>query len=149
MSDTMKRMWTDRQIRSMAGDTAKTLIEAGQTENAKPVYCHPINCNFQREGTTLFAFSCLIFNNDDTPFTEETFFAYCKDLFDENPNAVLLASGFVTTRAIACVEDGEDATKIQLASHNSGGTTIDFWSFTLANMTEGNHSFTDGVNKIN
>lgn len=59
MSDTMKRMWTDRQIRALAADTAEQIIEAGETENAKPVYCHPLEIYL----ANVLIFTALIFNN--------------------------------------------------------------------------------------
>ena len=70
---TCKRMWTDREIRSMADESAKIRIEAGLTENAKPVYCHPV---LLYNGSAQNRMMCLIFNNDDTPFTNESLFEY-------------------------------------------------------------------------
>ena len=79
---TCKRMWTDREIRSMADESAKIRIEAGLTENAKPIYCHPIAIydTSNADTTKRFMFTCLIFNNDDKPFTKDSFYAFVRDI---------------------------------------------------------------------
>ena len=73
---TMKRMWTDREIRSMADASAKIRIEAGQTSNAKPIYFHPIRLDIVGEsaGQTfrVKSGSITILNNSSSPINTFT-----------------------------------------------------------------------------
>ena len=68
---TCKRMWTDRAIRSMADESAKIRIEAGQTENAKPIYFHPIRFNISGSSggqeINVVSGSIMILNNSSEP----------------------------------------------------------------------------------
>ena len=58
----MKRMHTDREIYSMADKKAKQRIEAGLTENAKPIYVHPLEIGL---ADTLLL-TALVMNNENT-----------------------------------------------------------------------------------
>ena len=75
----MKRMWTDREIRALAGDTAKTLIESGLVENAKPIYWHSCNLKRVSSGTLLIYLDFIIVNNSPTALTKETLIAWLND----------------------------------------------------------------------
>ena len=69
----MKRMWSKGQVKNLS----KEVIESGLVENAKPIYCHPLDINF----TSGSRVGCLIFNNDPTPFTSSTFADYIEELY--------------------------------------------------------------------
>ena len=150
MSDTMKRMWTDREIRAKADESAKIRIEAGQTENAKPIYCHPITIT----SSTSDIITCLIFNNDATPFTKSTFADWLLALFAKIDDVVrVMASGsFIigTTTFISSFIGVIAADTIAIygakASDGSGaaktiGSKSDFETYVS--------NFYDSVNKIN
>ena len=76
---TCKRMWTDRQIYSMADQKAKERIEAGQTSNAKPIYWHSCNLKRVSSGTLLIYLDFIIVNNSQTPITKESLLAWLND----------------------------------------------------------------------
>ena len=76
---TCKRMWTDREIRSMADESAKIRIEAGQTENAKPLYWHTIRLyKGKSESYTAFDAQVIIINNTADPIDLTAFTALTK-----------------------------------------------------------------------
>lgn len=148
---TCKRMWTDREIRSMAGDTAKTLIEAGQTENAKPIYLHPITINYGG----LSILTMLIFNNDDSAFTRESLVAYLKDSKTKGRylvnGALFNASYYLSPAYCAIASSGTEEGKLILIgidstgyTHSSATDPINFESIISDSGT-----FVDEVNKIN
>lgn len=70
------------------------VIEGGTLENAKPIYCHPIT--LLRSGSSTLGnlrLTCLIFNNNSTPFTLASFKKWLDDLTDAISNARIMVSG--------------------------------------------------------
>ena len=83
----------------MADDSAKIRIEAGQTSNAKPIYCHPVrfDVNGSSGGQSILVKrgSVLILTNDGTPFTTTSLMSFlyehretmdiscCVDFYDD------------------------------------------------------------------
>ena len=55
----MRRMFSLKQLQEIADSEVKSLVEGGTLENAKPVYCHPVELYKTATGTLC----CLIFNN--------------------------------------------------------------------------------------
>lgn len=129
------------------------LVNADKIDNAKPIYCHPIYCTFNRirEGNSvLMTFTCLIFNNDATPFTADTFFDWVKALFTAHPNASIMASGYVEGNPISRIQDGIGSNlQLQVPRIESGSYVNQFWNFIKTDLTLETSVFIDGVNKIN
>ena len=154
---TCKRMWTEREIRSKASNEAKKLIEAGQTENAKPIYCHPIFFDFVgKEGTAFegrrYHATCLILNNSETAFTLESFVNYVQNLCDTY-DAKIMITGMCFYDNISiintCIKN------IVVGNAGIYGLKIgtndeDYVAFeVIADSDSGTTTFSDGVNKIN
>lgn len=130
-------------------------IENGNVEipNAKPIYCHPIYCTFKRlreNVSILMTFTCLIFNNDETPFTADTFFDWVKALFTDYPNASIMASGYVENAPVSRIQNGFGSNlQLQVPQFESGSYVNQFWNFIKTDLTLESTVFIDGVNKIN
>lgn len=128
-------------------DITATVINGEENPSVKPVYCHPINFQYSTSGGRVYFISCLIFNNDSTPFTSDSWFDYVMGLITDY-GAIIMASGAVWSGTKALV-----ATNI--SDNGSGGMAIrglldgttDFYSITKPDLRDG--TFTDGVNKIN
>ena len=150
----MKRMWSKNELKDQADARVKALVEGGTLENAKPIYCHPITIQCNGE-TIKCRLTCLIFNNDSTPFTLDSFKAYVDALY---------ASVSDTIRIMMSGAYNVVGTKIIIASHFSRGAPDSSYSINGLKETSGsldnyNNVFnvvfpegttlTDGVNKIN
>ena len=148
----MRRMFSLKQLQEIADSEVKSLVEGGTLENAKPIYCHP--CTILTDITSgeyagrKYYLTCLIFNNNSTAFTLATFKDYVNELC-ENYDARIMTSGGLydpisekTTIATAMIWNGEQVVIQGMESNNIN-------SFGLATLTNGNTTFTDGVNKIN
>ena len=121
---------------------------AYSVENAKPVYCHPIRGSFTRQDNMLFTFTCLIFNNSSTAFTTSTFFDWILALFEEYPDASIMASGYIDNMPISRIYKGSGSSVFFEKPKLSDGVYVnDYNSMTLGDLNTG--SFVDGVNKIN
>lgn len=150
----MKRMWSKKEIKQFADERIETLVEGGTLDNAKPIYCHPcfVNCTFTEGEYTgrKYLFTCLIFNNDDTPFTLETFISYVNDLC-VNYGAKIMISGAmydnINSIIATCIEYDAIYAQVVLKGLVSGSANIGVVGFTT--MTADNTIFVDGVNKIN
>ena len=149
----MKRMWTDRQIRSMADESAKIRIEAGQTENAKPIYCHPINLGF-KDASNEFNITCLIFNNDKDAMTFADFCKYVSelDLTTDSLGKVMASGYFVSGGTVfptsyIYYNTGSSLSVIVNSPSEISSRGISFPKATFEAMTPS--LFSDGVNKIN
>lgn len=141
---TCKRMWTDREIRSMAGDTAKTLIEAGQTENAKPIYYHGLE--MYRSGTNVFYMHIL--NNDPTPIDTLTKLLNWFQSFGDKKviaqgNGLAIIEG--TNYQILSIYKPANSNKLNMIASASSGYTI----LNEIELSTYFDTYTDGVNKIN
>ena len=145
---TCKRVWSDRQIRSMADESAKIRIEAGLTENAKPIYCHPISIS----KSNVCYITCLIFNNSTTAFTLTTFKKYIDDLKEKVEVVRIMASGFYKTETeviiMSLIGKYENVYMISGGNASTGASTgKDSADFTAVIPSDA--TFNDGVNKIN
>lgn len=124
------------------------MVESGELENAKPIYCHPIQVKYT-SGSRVYFFSCLIFNNDETAFTYETFYDYVLNLI-LTYNAVIMSSGSVwggTKLTIATCIKNNYADGIGLFGLEPDGTE-NYYTVSKSDLS-GASIFTDGVNKIN
>ena len=145
----MRRMYSEKQIDSQI----KEVIECGQVDNAKPIYCHPLTITNNDRNARL---TCLIFNNDPTPFTLSSFVDYIDALFEQVGATVrIMTSG--------CYALGETFDTIVVASYFAKRTGQYFFSGQKADgtgygeMVFGSKEylvayfseFSDGVNKIN
>ena len=145
---TCKRMWTDREVRSMADESAKIRIEAGQTSNAKPIYLHPITVEFNNGEANVGRITMMIFNNSATPFEDmSALLTYIRSL--ELVNARIMVSGGINdvTRSeivIASVMDVDSS-----YARIYGITTSGLKSTGLIVNTDDVNFFDDAVNKIN
>lgn len=130
-----------------ASKVADELEKAGA--GVKPLYCHPIYVTYARTAQVVGTFTCLIFNNDNTPFTAETFLAWAIALFTEYPNASIMASGYVGALPISRIKihpnDPTSAVALEAALEDGSGNN--YYTLNATELAKG--SLTDGVNKIN
>lgn len=151
----MKRMWTERDIRSKASNEAKKLIELGQTSNAKPIYCHPVTLADNSVGSSQTSkIGCLIFNNDATPFTLATFIDYLDELYTQVGGTIriITTGGFTDSSnnvAIAAYMGKVSPTSYYLSGLKNNGAGEVYMTFTKEQLTAYINYFYDGVNKIN
>ena len=125
---------------------AKDVIKSGLVENAKPIYVHPITILGSGPSASN-RLTCLIFNNDDTPFTKESFISFVKALSQQvegNISRIMTSGSWIS---------GEVIYPVAYIFSNDGGTV----NVTYASSSTGiegfindnSTSFNDGVNKIN
>lgn len=134
----------------------KSTIEGGTLDNAKPVYCHPLQLT-RISGTTQFAITCLIFNNDPTPFTLSTLKEWLDNVYLlSGESVILMASGYYKN-------DSDEITsmsyiyksKVTLNYGVAGGQYNSLVIHSVASLNfndifdSDNTTFVDGVNKIN
>ena len=81
----MRRMYSENQLDSII----KEQVEGGTLSNAKPIYCHPINIGYGSWFITM-----LIFNNDPTPFTFQTFTNWLLELKQKVSIVRIMTSGY-------------------------------------------------------
>lgn len=124
-------------------------ISGGNVDNAKPIYCHPIQLQYNVTEQNGYI-TCLIFNNDSTPFTFTSWYDYVNNLIT-NYGAVIMCSG-----ALGFLIEGFDviATCIKLSVTNTlaiHGIRTDNHNFSYYTIYRETVPllFTDGVNKIN
>ena len=145
----MKRMFTEREIRSLADESAKIRIEAGQTENAKPLYYHGIE--IYSAGTT-FLITMAIIDNDPTAYTWTRLKQWIQGI---DANVLINANGFYNPNS-------EGVTNLISIYHAKGSATLsvngndnscDFVSttktFTEWDAILGAATMHDRVNKLN
>lgn len=131
-------------------DIVQTSDEVYDVANAKPIYCHPIFCSFYRQvDEEVVTFTCLIFNNSPTVFTKDTFLTWAINLFNEIPNASIMASGYKGLRPASRLKkhptSPTDSVAIEVVTTDASGN--DYYSVNLNDMATA--TFIDGVNKIN
>ena len=153
---TCRRMWTDRQIRYMADQSAKTRIEAGLTENAKPIYCHPIHINNSGDSQNNCHLTALIFNNDPTPFTKTTFKKWIDDLYASLPEGdevqLLMSGGIFTSNKSKIIVASYlfmNGTNYGVAGVDVTGVLDAIYTSSLDGVFGASWSIKDSVNKIN
>ena len=146
----MRRMYSLNQLEQIANNRVKTLVEGGTLNNAKPIYCHPVNIGYIDESNE-FMITMLIFNNDATEFTFETFNAWLSALVNQIAQARIMASGYIkVSGTIYPVSQlyGSDNNRNVICSPNAiSGILISYskaeWEALVPNV------FQDAVNKIN
>ena len=147
--------------KDVATNVATEVIKSGEVDNAKPIYCHPVHLYCSDDGR-VFRLTCLIFNNDATPFTLATFKTWFDNLVSSTSNrARLMASG--GTNKIKTVVEETASTKLLIVSSidkTAAGTYIiagvdtDGLSNSFADQNfnvvfPASTELIDGVNKIN
>ncbi len=138
-------MFSENQLKN----AAKEVIESGAVDNAKPIYCHPIYCSYnRRDDSKIICFTCLIFNNDKNAFTKSSFYQWCKDLFAEYPTASILASGFAGVAPISRILNGTSFEELRVQTSKTD-TTSEEYSIYKTDIENESTAFIDGVNKIN
>lgn len=143
----MKRMWSKGQVKNLS----KEVIESGQVDNAKPIYCHPISIDYEGEDVSNpVHLALLIFDNSNDEYnTYDKFIAKINSIFDINENAVFPITGAIyyesgSTLHIA-QKIGKRATGPTIFTCRPDGTQGTF----TASIYINNATFYDGVNKIN
>lgn len=147
----MRRMFSLKQLEEIANARVKALVEGGTLENAKPIYCHPVNL-VKTSGDNRFILTMLIFNNDGTAFTLATWKTWLDNLATSLGGSVtIMCSGYYKN------SDNEitSASYIYKSSNSYGlnGGKYNELAFqdiygSWENMFEG-ATLSDNVNKIN
>lgn len=133
--------------------------------HTKPIYCHPILLEGVDAGTysITYSLSCMIFNNDPTPFTLATFKKWFDDLVELTENRVrIMCSGGInkwkaaasTTASniviIVCSIDKTAYGNYTISGIGiSNGQRLSFADSDWNNLFPSNITFIDGVNRIN
>lgn len=126
------------------GSSVSVVNNAYSVDNAKPIYCHPINV--ADDGLSLCRFNFLIFDNRAEPYTKSEIIAKLKSIMDVD--GVILANGMV-------IVEGSRMVVYQIAKYTS------YYGIYASNFDNGSVldldtlfnnalvSVNDGVNKIN
>ena len=137
-------MWTDREIRSMADESAKIRIEAGLTENAKPLYYHGLE--MYRSGDNVFYMH--IINNDPTPIDSFTKLVNWFNSFGTK-KVIAQGNGLITIEGtnytVFSLYKPQNSDKINMIISAATGYSI-LNEITLATYFD---NISDGVNKLN
>ena len=135
----MRRMFSLKQLEEIS----KKVIESGLVDNAKPIYYHPIYITDNTSEVNK-RLSFVIIDNQDTPYTFDTFKAKIKALMDEGAfiqvNGYFMASS-VCYDAYMCQKSGG---VYALYGNDYQGTREGIAIDDVIAST-----FDDGVNKIN
>ena len=143
--------WTEYigyTIKSAKLNATNELKLAGE-QSVKPIYCHPISIDGQRDDDTTIHVTLMIFNNSNVPFdTQEKLITEFNRIFALNNNAVFPVSGsiFYTTGNLTLqaykIELFNDANVVRFTRPADGSVGyFDLDGFTF--------DVNDGVNKIN
>lgn len=136
----------------VGGDLSVTgKINNESDPSVKPIYCHPVYIQFNREfDDGIFALTMLIFNNSASAFTKTTFVAWLNTLFTANADAKVLTSGFFKTFPACCLKNKNSSEGCQLLVAKDN-TELQSFNINYANDIVENDDciFEDGVNKIN
>lgn len=140
MNKNMRKMYTEEEIK----DVINYAIEKGLINNTKPIFIHPITMTYGNNRV-----SCLIFNDDGTPFTKTSLTAYIKNL-------AIVISGVSRIPSTGGVEiNGTYYPSNHMYSNNGERIYLSLAGVAGAydiesNMLENSAtSFYDAVNKIN
>ena len=136
----------------VGGDLSVTgSINGEENPSVKPIYYHPCYLradNGEAGGDNReVRISCMILNNDATPFTKDTFIAYIKNLMDNG--ALINTDGYIQTGAntygtlVLMRKSGENY-GLLFFNDSTGMSSVVLDTYTV-HTTE----FIDGVNKIN
>lgn len=129
-------------------DKVEELVEGGTLDNAKPIYCHPLTMTI--EGGVM---TCLLFNNDSTPFTASTLADFIDNLFTEIGDIIrIMASGaFIkSTNVVISSFIGKNNSGYIIYGRiaSTGAESITAFA-TKEAFVDAITSIFDGVNKIN
>ena len=148
----MRRMFSLEQLKGIADSRVQALIEGGTLENAKPIYCHPIyfDCNFTSGDYAgrRYYFTCLIFNNEATPFTLSTFLAEIQRLCNLGAKIMITGGAFYDNITLinSCIKNVSENNAC-IYGLKVGTNNDDYVSLSI--VSEQYTTFEDGVNKIN
>ena len=150
----MRRMFSLKQLQEIADARVTSLVEGGQLDNAKPIYCHPITITHTEDAVQEATLTCLIFNNSPTPFTKNTFADWIDALYEQVGATIriLISGGYVSNSKLSIgAYMGKSASNPYFITGNfidgSGESLLRFAS--KNDFTTYISSFNDGVNKIN
>lgn len=141
----MKRMWDKKVLQGSTAQIVKSMVESGALDNAKPIYCHPINLY---SNTLPANMSALILSNDPEPLDTWAKVKAAIAQFVETGNARLVTTGAaVLTGTLVVASCIIYRTSDQTYSLQG----IDVTSLGLRDVGITSESFTvyDGVNKVN
>ena len=145
----MRRMYSENQLDSII----KEQVEGGTLENAKPIYCHPIQITFIDNKGLI---TMLIFNNDATPFTASTFIDWLDNLYQEVGDYIrIMTSGAIigtNSNALcpACyLVRRTSSLPYGVLGVKSDGSADSYDFLDKATFIASCSTFNDGVNKIN
>ena len=142
----MKRMWSKNELKNIGTQQAKELIEAGQTTNAKPIYWHSVVLKRITEGALVYYFDFIILNNNETPFTLDSFSAW----LEANPTAeIKIVQGYYRTYSSNLVSSF-NRSALNIINVNTINLTTGAVEGSGVYMTEDSGAvLSDAVNKIN
>lgn len=119
----------------------------------KSIYCHPISIVLT--STKVIRLTCLIFNNDDTPFTLTTFKDYIDTLYTALPDGgrlrIMLSGAYNDGTSIGIASwlgKASDGYNVNAIKVNDGSSVV-FKDADWTNLFPSGTQLTDGVNKIN
>ena len=133
--------------------TVSGAINGVSNPSVKPIYCHPIHI-VDTEGEVIKRLTCLIFNNNSTPFTLTSF----KDFLDElntatSGNGRLMCSGAFKDGTNICIVSY--ILKGQTGLYSISGLNTVGSTFGIADLSfdvifpSATTTLYDGINKIN
>ena len=146
----MRRMYSKNQIEEIANEVSAgvtaELVEGGELENAKPIYCHPISISNDASGTSLECrLELLILDNNESAYTKDALKSKLEDLMDEG--ALIMVVGYFKYESVVygtyMIQKG--ASEYRLYGYSTSGRA----SVNLDNIIDENAVVEDGVNKIN
>ena len=149
---TTTEIYAGGKILSIGSTNVSVTSDAYSVANAKPIYYHPISI-LQNEGTTQYALSFIILNNDPVPFTLTTFKDFIDDLYESIGATVRFNCSGGWTDGTKKLNSVSVFAKVSATNYILVGVN-DTAQFD-AKETQWNtifgtpHEFTDGVNKIN
>ena len=148
----MRRMFSLKQLQEIADARVESLVESGNLDNAKPIYCHPISIGVQDVDYACYL-TMLIFNNDAEPFNFATFNRWLDNLVTAITNVRIMTSGFLdlggtmypTTMLYANASYRNVVVRSGLFTGGAIEKSFDPTTWKALNPIY----FNDGVNKIN
>ena len=145
-------MFSEKQIKEVSKDVATDIIESGLIDNAKPIYCHSLDIKFDTSGRI----ACMIFNNDETPFTMTSFVQYLNDLYDKiqavvriMATGVIAVGGTIFPAEVLVRRQPSDANKFGITSQTVAGDSTALNFQTDESFIAAPTIFVDTVFKIN
>ena len=143
-------MYSENELIKLIQKVGADIIESGEVENAKPIYCHPVYLKYSRSDSSIVEITMLIFNNNATAFTKDTFITWATQLFNNTPDAKILTSGFIGVSPVCCFKKSETNPDtafnlIRTSTTTASGTT----PVNFSEIRDETTIFEDGVNKIN